>query len=245
MFACSPTVHYSVSSKILTPSPLERYLADPNSTIQPIELEAKVPLTTEENYSIRMGQLINSYFTIMNGLYTIIGGLNNQTSYLGAENDSFMLQENLHTNDSFSWYHLPQDLNMTGLSGKVWAAEGTKSISTEVIIAHVPWVIPLCIASSILVLASLVSPLVHFFLIRGPEVMMNISSLAPRHNPYIPLPSGRTYLDASARARLLKEVEVRFGDIEKGSNIGHLVVGALQASDEHDIVRIKKRRLYE
>ena len=75
--------------------------------------------------------------------------------------------------------------------------------------------------------------------------MMNISSLAPRHNPYIPLPSGRTYLDASARARLLKEVEVRFGDIEKGSNIGHLVVGALQASDEQEIVRIKKRRLYE
>lgn len=240
MFTCSPTVHYSVSSKILTPSPLERYLADPNSTIQPIELEAKVPLTTEENYFIRMGQLINSYFTIMKGLYTITGGLNSQTSYLGAENDSFMLQENLHTNDSFSWYHLPQDLNMTGLSGKVWAAEGTKSISTEVIIAHVPWVITLCIASSILVLASLVSPLVHFFLIRDPEVMM-----ATRHNPYIPLPNGGTYLDASARARLLKEVEVRFGDIEKWSNVGHLVVGALQASDEQDIVRIKKRRLYE
>jgi uncharacterized sodium:solute symporter family permease YidK len=78
----------------------------------------------------------------------------------------------------------------------------------------------LCIASIVLILGSLVSPIVHLFLIGDPEVMMNISSLATRNNPYIPLPEGGTDLGASTRARLLKGLRVRFGDIEAGSKVG-------------------------
>jgi hypothetical protein len=43
---------------------------------------------------------------------------------------------------------------------------------------------------------------------------MNISSLATRNNPYVPLPNYETYLDASDRARLLRNFKVRFGDID-------------------------------
>jgi hypothetical protein len=50
--------------------------------------------------------------------------------------------------------------------------------------------------------------------------MMNISSLATRNNPYIPLPEGGTDLGASTRARLLKGLRVRFGDIKAGSKVG-------------------------
>lgn len=72
---------------------------------------------------------------------------------------------------------------------------------------------------------------------------MNILSPATRHNPYIPLPDGGTYLVASTRARLLEGLEVRLVDIDKGSNVGHPVLGALR--DEDDVEKIRRRRLYE
>jgi hypothetical protein len=199
-----------------------------------------------------MGQLLNSYFTIMNGLYTIAGGLNNDTADFTNKTASFMRPVNSKNNtrykpDEILWHQaLPAGGNSSNsMKSRVWSARGTKGTSTEVIIAHMPWVITLCITSIVLVFASLVSPLVHLFFIRGPEVLMNISSLATRHNPYISLPEGGTHLGASARARLLKRLEVRFGDIEEGSNVGHLVIGALKDVDEQDLVRIKEGKLYE
>lgn len=48
----------------------------------------------------------------------------------------------------------------------------------------------------------------------NPDILMNISSLATRNNPYVPLPNYETYLDASDRARLLRNFKVRFGDID-------------------------------
>jgi hypothetical protein len=235
------------------PTLLDMYLSNPDSFIRPSRKNTlpSVPLTTEENYSVRMGQLLNSYFTIMNGQYAITEGLNNDTADFRNKTASFMFPVNSKNDTRYKpnetlWYQFPLSSDISNRTKtRVWSAPGTKITSTEVIIAHMPWVITLCITSIVLVFASLVSPLVHLFFIRGPEVLMNISSLATRHNPYIPLPEGGTHLGASARARLLKRLEVRFGDIEEGSNVGHLVIGALKDVDEQDLVRIKKGKLYE
>lgn len=182
----------------------------------------------------------------MGGMYTIAGGLNNETSYKDGNMTSFvppeMGRDLPHGLGGYFWYKFDSPNN---LSGKTWSAQGTKESHTEVIIAHKPWVITLCIASIVLIVASLVSPLVHFFLIRGPEVMMNISSLATRHNPYIPLPEGGTHLGASARARLLKGVELRFGDVEMRAGVGHLVIGDAGGKSGAEITRIQRGRLYE
>ncbi len=75
--------------------------------------------------------------------------------------------------------------------------------------------------------------------------MMNISSLATRHNPYVQLPDGGTYLSAATRARLLKDIEIRFGDVRKRSDTGKLALGHLDMKDKHRIRRVRDGRLYE
>lgn len=239
----------SARNKVQTPTLLDKYLSDPASVLLPgghSPVFASVPLTDEANYSIRLTQLFNSYFTAMNGMYAIAGGLTQETAYFEDKRISFVPQLTADQppesrNDS-RWFAMTGDGNLTA---KAWPAEGTKAVSTQVIVAHMAWVVTLCVTSILLIVASLVSPLVHFFLLRGPDVMMNISSLATRHNPYIPLPEGGTNLGASDRARLLKGLELRFGDVELGSGVGHLAIGTVGGKGGEEIARIRKGKLYE
>lgn len=241
----------SVSGKLGWPTMLDRYMSNPDTvvTLGPTIGEvtgSAVALTTNENYSVRLAQLLNSYFTIMGGMYTIAGGLDSETSYKDENATSFVPPENGrdldHEVGKVLWY---QFVSPNNLSAKTWSSQGTKDLQMEVIMARKPWVITLCISSIVLILASLVSPVVHFLFIRGPEVMMNISSLATRHNPYIPLPEGGTNLGASDRARLLKGLELRFGDVELGSGVGHLAIGTVGGKGGEEIARIHKGKLYE
>jgi hypothetical protein len=218
---------------------VQRYLSDPDVIVREENLYL-VNRTTEENYSVRMGQLLNSYFNIMNRLYAITGGINDNTAYFYDKNLSFVPSMVPERNGSGVRF------NFTGEDRKAraWTSEGTKSTSTEIIVAHKPWIITLCIASVVLMLASVISPIVHHFLIRGPEILMNMSSLAMRNNPHIPLPEGGTYLDASDRAKLLQGVRIRYGDVEGNAIVGKLVIGSLDA-DNSNIRRVQRDRLYE
>lgn len=233
----------SVSGRYGWPTMLDRYLSDPDTLItldraSGERVGSALALTSEENYSIRLAQLMNSYWTIVGGLYTIAGGISNVTSD-GDNRTSFVPPEN--PRGAGLWYQFSSPVDFTG---RTWSSQGTKDAETEVIMARKPWVVTLCICSIVLILASLVSPVVHFFFVRGPEVMMNISSLATRHNSYIPLPEGGTHLDASDRAYLLKGLELRLGDVETGSSIGHLAIETVNSKHE-EITRIRKGKLYE
>ena len=234
----------SVSGKQGWPTTLDRYMSNPDTLITVDKLDGRyvgsaLVLTSNENYSVRLAQLINSYWTIVGGMYMIAGGISNDTSY--KDNTiSFVPPEN--PRGVGIWYQFSSPANFTG---KTWSSQGTKDVQTEIIIARKPWVITLCISSIVLILASLVSPVVHFLFIKGPEVMMNMSSLATRHNAYIPLPEGGTHLGASDRARLLKGLELRFGDVETGSGVGHLAIGTVDRKGLDEIARIRKGKLYE
>jgi hypothetical protein len=114
----------------------------------------------------------------------------------------------------------------------------------EVIVAHDIWVAILSIISVVLMAASLISPLVHHFLGKGPDVAMNISSLAVRNNSHIPVPATGTFLNASDRAKHLRDVRVRFGDVASQAKVGSLGIGML-GDGGLDVGRIRKNRLYE
>ncbi|KAF3044717.1 hypothetical protein E8E12_009687 [Didymella heteroderae] len=234
---------------------IDRYLSDPSMKINPSNLDYVEKRTSEENYSIRLGQLLNSYFTASNGLYAITGGIgvnnSNDTVYRWDSNQSFIPErrDGKRGLQGPFWNETDNTLsfNFTGettMKAKVWTVEGSRSTLTQTIIAQRPWVAALSIASNVLILASLISPLVHHFLIKGPEVMVNISGLAARNNPHIPLPEGGTFLEASDRARMLKRVQVRFGDCESKASVGNLVIGAVD-TNELAIARIKRGRIYE
>lgn len=229
---------------------VDRYLSDPAVPLDSKRLFYVQKQTSAEDYSIRLGQLLNSYLTASSGLFAITGGINNDTVYRWDEKQSFVPDKfRNNTAASMAWDKTDRtsSFNFTGdiyMKAKVWRVEGTRSTFTEVIRANKFWVAVLCVASNVLILASLISPLVKHFLIKGPEVMVNISSLATRNNPYVPLPDSGFYLEASDRARLLKEVHIRFGDTETENKIGKLVIGSVDFKGL-DIARIKSGRTFK
>ncbi|KAH6643779.1 hypothetical protein C7974DRAFT_5317 [Boeremia exigua] len=232
----------SSSGDHMAPTMVDRYLSSPDLAVTDASMY-NVSSTTETNYSIRLGQLLNAYFTGMNGLYAITGGLTNSTAYFWDNEQSF--KPNFTSSSNYTDY--PYHYNYTGSNKKarVWTTQGTKTFSSEILVANKAWVATLAVASVVLILASLVSPIAHVFLIRGPEVMMNISSLTTRDNPHISLPDSGTFLDASDRAKLLKEMRVKFGDVAGMADTGYLVIGAPSGAHGRSIAEIQKGRLYE
>ena len=106
------------------------------------------------------------------------------------------------------------------------------------------WVVALSIASVVLVIASIVHPIIRYFFTRALDLMLNISSLAMRDNPYITVPATGTFMAASDRARLLKSFRVRFGDVEAKGDVGRLVVGSLEPPGVYGVANVRKSRLY-
>jgi hypothetical protein len=209
---------------------LDYYMADPETANRLWgAIKGEVP---REAFSVRLNQLINALWFCMNGLRAITGGLSDETSYLN------------NTNVSFARENFP-DL-YGGRMAIAWPAVGTKSTKKSVIAAHKGWVAALAVASTTLILSSLVPPIVRWSLTKGPDLMMNISSLATRDNPYIPLPANGTFMDASDRSRLLKDLKLRFGDVGgRAEAAGRLAIGSLDGPGGSSVARVRKGYVYE
>jgi len=231
------------AGKYRYPQLFDRYLADPdlmNSNY------ANVSQTTEDKYTIRLGQMLNTYFASLNGFFAITAGITNDTAYSWDNNQTFKLPPNVNA----SWQALYDSTLSNNLSNNIfttrtWTSEVTKTERKEVIVAHRGWVVALCLASIVLIVASLVAPFVRHFLATGMDVAMNISSLATRNNAHMSLPQTGTYLDASDRARLLFNHRVRFGDADSAADVGSLVIGSCDRVGDAGVARVRKRRLYE
>jgi hypothetical protein len=93
-----------------------------------------------------------------------------------------------------------------------------------------------------------VSPIVRYSLVNGPDLIMNLSSLGTRDNSLINVPDTGTYLDPSERARLLKDVKVRFGSVvrqnDTGDAVGGLAIASVDDGEGVPVERIRRRELY-
>lgn len=123
-------------------------------------------------------------------------------------------------------------------------SNGTLTTREEVIQAHSAWVATLAVASAVMIVASLVSPVTRIFLRRGPDLMFNISSLATRDSKHIGLPASGTYLDPSDKARLVKDLKVRFGDVRRDADIGRLAIGMLDVYGVPKVAAVQRKRQY-
>jgi hypothetical protein len=124
-------------------------------------------------------------------------------------------------------------------------AAGLKSTETQVIESHDGWVAVIAMASIVMILASLVHPVFHYFFIRGPDLMLNISSLATKNNPYMAISGSGTFMAASDRARLLKGMKVRFGDVGAGNEAGTLAIGSIDSLKRCNVATLRGGHLYE
>lgn len=233
MFADELTT--AASSNYQEENIIDRYVAAPGNPALPIDTISLIQPASI--YDVRLGQIINAYWTCMTMPYALSAGLTGRTSYLDP-NVSFAITDPImqYRNRTMSLEH--------GLKARLWQAEGTRNRNVEVFHAHRGWVATLCIASALLVIASLVPLAVRCFLSKGPDLMMNISSLATRNNPYIPTGALNTYLDASDRARLLKDCKVRFGDVDFQAEVGKLVLAECDDGAGLEVEEVKKERVY-
>ena len=210
-------------------SQLDYYMADPEIA-HPV-LDPGSFIAPPEAYDVRLQQLMNGVWFCMNGESAISAGLSNQTSYLNSTNVSFA-RDNSPYPSVASW-------------GTAWPAVGTKSTKTTVIVAHKGWVAALTIASTVLIISSLIPSIVRWSLTKGPDLRMNISSLATRDNPYIPLPENGTFMDAAERSRVLKDLTLRFGDVDRRAHGGRLAIALLHRPGRSNVARVRKGYFYE
>lgn len=182
------------------------------------------PIVTNDVYAERLGQLMNTYWACMNGLYAISGGMTTMTAVMPGANLS--------------------DGNLVRVNTS--STNVVLSRSIEVIQCHIGWMVALLAASTVLILASLVRPIIRYFLAKGPDIDLNISSLATRNNPYITLPPNGSSLGASERSRLLRDVRVMFGDVNGTREIGKLAMATCKNGEglQPRVIRIEKGRLY-
>ncbi|CAN9282426.1 unnamed protein product [Alternaria alternata] len=232
------------SGKAYSPTMLDLYLVAPEDPLlalqtaketNPNGTEVFANYTTASNraYSLNLGQLFNAYWACMNGFYALSGGLTDLTSYTD-DNTTFAglaINPSKKTTDRFKT--------------RAWSTVGTKYTEEIVIQADKGWATVLAFTSSLLILASLIPAVFRTFLTNGPDIMMNMSSLAMRDNPYVALPPTGSFLEASDRARILKDVKIRFGDAKSTSEVGRLAVGSAGDSEGWTIERVKRHRLCE
>ncbi|CAN9174694.1 unnamed protein product [Alternaria alternata] len=225
---------------------LNKFLMDPSLKSTSNEGDRRVAWNTteisDEVWSDRFGQLLNSFWASIYGANTLTGGIDVTTSYFWDGNITFEPSKNdFGIPDSFGNYGWKVERSRRS---KVWTSQGNKYEHTEVIMAHKRWAITLSIASLVLIVFSLVPPLAHHILTNGPDIAINFSSLATRNNPHIPIPTSGSFLAASDRFRLLKDLKLRFADAESKSDVGNLVIVA-QGIGKAEYSRVRKGRLYE
>lgn len=209
-------------------TPVQSYIVKPEDplAIQTANGYSFPNITTSvsnETFSVRLGQLMNGYWNCLNGRHVISSGLSPDTAFIDGKNYT----PNIYTLD-----------NATTIAG-------TKSFSTEVIECNYGWLVVLCLASTMLAAAVVANVIIRHFLIQVPDVMFNISSLTTRNNPYIAVPSLGTYANSSDRAKRLKHLRVRFGDVESKNHIGKLAIALVDHEKGYDVAEARKQRLYE
>lgn len=211
---------------------VQEYLVDPDlvdlpSTVFELysnPLESPIELT-DELYEIRMGQLMNTYWDCMVAMYAIPFGLN--------ENTTAMTDAARATSSA--------DVKALAYSA---TSNGTKTIVDNVIQAHIAWTVALVVASTAMIVAGFVSPAIRHFMARGPDVMLNISGLATRDSPFVALPVSGSFMDATDRARLVKDHKVRFGDVSADTDVGRLAIGTMDLPGSTRNVSVRRKRLY-
>ncbi len=227
---------WEIANKAITPS-LDffsfNYLSNP---VNPHWMSG-IGEISSENGTIRLEQLLNTYWATMNSRGAALGEFNGHTTWKD-QNISWPYQDGSQDYRLFDQNQVEHRVAFQ--RAKTWPSTGTKRSNVEVFRAHYGWIIALIVSSSVLITASLIPFYMRTFLSNSPNIVMNLSSLATRDNPYIALPATGTYLDAADRSRYLKDLRIRLGDAEEGSETGRLVIGRLDG----DIASLKKGRKY-
>ncbi|KAH8679752.1 hypothetical protein BGZ60DRAFT_428059 [Tricladium varicosporioides] len=221
---------------------IENYIYTPDSIASIISGEASLGMNegqtpllsvTPKEFSDRFGQMLNTfvYGSMWNSTPYIIGAPFEGIEYsrIGGNNASFVVAET-------------QDLvAMIQNQTVAFTVPATLITTFRVYKVDYPWLIAFLICTIVMLLAAIIGVYYSRQTI-VPDYLGFVSSLA-KESPYIRMPDVGVNMDGMDKARLVKDVKVRLGDIaesaETSGQIGRLAFARMQETKP-----VKKGKLY-
>lgn len=197
--------------------------------------EGQTPLmaVTPQEFADRFGQLLNAY---------LYGSMWNSTPYLlGAPFEDIQARRIGTKNASFV-PATPLDISaMIANQTAAFTVPATIITKTDIFFVFYSWLMVFLLANLIMMGASIASVYYSRKTIL-PEYLGFVSSLA-KESPYIRMPDVGVNMDGMDKAKLLKDVKVRLGDVSDVEE-GRGMIGRLAFARLEDTATAKKGKLY-
>jgi hypothetical protein len=221
-------------------SPTERFLG--NTSAIPFiqragQLDYDVSYTNlsvvpPEVFSQRLSLVLNTYYQLTTQPTGYFGGLSRNLSLYGPDtlpvtDINMYLPSNLSaTENSFNDWYAAFELVVQRSESPFIGATSTAYTTTteEIYLCNIPWLV-LLMTSSVIIFSIGAMGLVLKHRTLAPELFGFVTSMT-YENPWVNIPRGGTMLDATERARLLKDVEVYIGDVRGNEDVGHIAFAA-------------------
>jgi hypothetical protein len=143
-----------------------------------------------------------------------------------------------------SWYNstLRDTVGLTsrGLPFIPAATTAQAAVHTPVYLCQFAWVAVLLLAAAALFATGAAALALQLRSTLAPDMLRYVASMTYA-NPRFGAPPGGSALDGMARARLLRDVHVRAGDINGGGSVGEV---AFVAAEEVETRELERKRLY-
>ncbi|KAK4986133.1 hypothetical protein LTR50_005505 [Elasticomyces elasticus] len=194
-------------------------------------------LIAPESVSVRLASVLNTYFQISNFPGSFLGNLPERLSLYGPDTTPIDLIRTwfgsnattdniLKVSEGFEDLVLSDKLLTTLAHAPFVGAtsHGTAMRTHQVYVCNFVWLALLLISTSVLLTIGIVGIVMKERTL-APDMMGYVASMT-YENPYVKVPDGGAAIDAMDRARSLKNLRVRIGDVEGKSEVGHIAFTA-------------------
>jgi hypothetical protein len=212
-------------------SPIQFYIYDPLSTTSIIAGASSIglrgivgevsPLLTlpMDDFSTRFGQIINTF---------LYASMWNATPYITGAPFSGLIDHPVGGHAASFVPASPVDLvAMIRNRTSAFTVSGTRTTNVQIFRVSYPWIAVFLLST----LAMLFSAIVGVLFSRNtvvPDYLGYVSTLA-KESPYVRMPNGGVNLDGMDRARLMKHLRVRLGNVDEGrGDVGKLAFARLE-----------------
>lgn len=221
-------------------SPTELFMANTSAypfavragRLFPNEVYANLSDLSPEVFSRRLSLVLNTYNQLSAQSTGYFGSLTGNLSAYGPDtlpvtDINAYLPANLSATEH-SFYDWNTNFQQTAIDldypflGATTTA--TAKSTMQIFVCNFAWVALLLVSSSTILITGIVAVVLKRRTL-GPEMFGFVTSMT-YENPWLNIPTGGTMLDSMERARLLKDVEVRIGDVCGDETVGHIAFAA-------------------
>jgi hypothetical protein len=229
------------TSQFSVSDPIQNYLYDPKSESSIIAGASSLFLDTTErslqsvslkDFGDRLGQIVNTF---------LYGSLWNSTAWItGAPFDGFVAERIGGNNASFIPATSADLTAMIRNRTAAFTVPAILEIDSTIYHCDFSWLAVFLVSTLVMFLSAILG-VVFSRRTNIPDYLGYVSSLA-RESPYIRMPDVGVIMDGMDKARMVKEVKVRLGDVsdpQSGSSVGRLAFARME-----ETTVVKRGRLY-